>query len=231
MGNMKKNVTRIGAAGFVAALLAGGTYSALLWQDEANMDAATVVTGNLDIETVQTEAFDISDDRADNPHAIDLETFRIVPGDTIRIDNNVELALDGDNAVAELNTNAFLDALVADGADPSVASQINEYVEVGVLVTDLEGNVLDSATTEDGQVYRFHSPLQGGTAEKGGTLIENADIDAASPEANFNVQTTVTFSEDTPDRVLAGGVNLVEAAETGVTFTQVRDGEGFTESP
>src|SRR5699024_7667658 len=93
-----------GAAG-AALLLSGATYA--LWTDNATVEGGTITAGNLDVAVLppadqQSTWHDVSADRTDSPHAIDLSTFRIVPGDTITGTFGIDVGLEGDNMLANL---------------------------------------------------------------------------------------------------------------------------------
>ena len=99
---MNKKLTGIvaGAAG-AALLLSGATYA--LWSDSATVDGGTIaVSGNLDVAVLESAWVDASDDRTDNPHDIDLTSFKIIPGDTIVGSFGFDVGLEGDNMLAAL---------------------------------------------------------------------------------------------------------------------------------
>ena len=97
------NKTKGAIAGIAGiALLAGGTTFAL-WNDGVNVDGGIITAGNLDVATVGTTQWvDTSANRTDAGHTIDLNDFKIVPGDTIQGTFGIAAALQGDNLVANL---------------------------------------------------------------------------------------------------------------------------------
>lgn len=210
---MKKSTARKTAVVGLAAMAAVGLGSFALWSDSADVDGATIVAGNLDIEALDTQALDISPDRADNSHVIDLATWRAVPGDVVEITQGLDIALEGDNLAAEIDMSALASQLgvTEEALDAG-------YVTVDAVLTDLDGAPL----AETDGVYRFQAPLQGGNADKGGV-----EVGATADEvADVNAVITVNFSANTPDQVLTEAT-LVDFEATGVTLEQVREGAGF----
>lgn len=129
---MQKKTTGLIAGVAGAALLMGGTTFAL-WSDSADAPGGQITAGNLDVALVGDPAWqDVSADRTDNPHPIDLSTFRIVPGDTIEGSYAVDLALEGDNMVANL-------ALVGGGVSGDLAAGL---IDVSYTVEDATGAVV-----------------------------------------------------------------------------------------
>lgn len=201
----------VGALGAVAvsSTFIGGTTFAL-WQDTASLPAATIIAGNLDIDVLGTVARDISADRSDSPHDIDLATWRAVPGDTLEIVNQLDMALEGDNLTAGIDLASLTEALGLTGDQA-------KYVTATATLRALEGNdalIEDSATPGR---YLFASAVQGGQGDKPGTLIPSV-LDG---EADVEAVVTVVFSLDTPDRVLTQA-NLVQLAEQGIVLQQYR---------
>src|SRR5690625_1720882 len=86
-----------GAAG-AALLLGAGSF--VVWSDSDRVDGRSITAGHLDVALVGDVAWaDVSADRDDSPHGIDLSEFRIVPGDTIQGEFGFEAALEGDNKI------------------------------------------------------------------------------------------------------------------------------------
>lgn len=145
-----KNKTKgliAGAAGI--ALLTGGSTFAL-WTASDSVAGGTITNGELDVAAIDAISWaDVSADRADAPHAITLATWQMVPGDTIEGTQDIDVALDGDNLVAELTLrNAGTDAL------PDGVTVEYDVVQAGtVLATAPLGDVaqleLQSADNPD----------------------------------------------------------------------------------
>lgn len=189
-----------------AALLIPGSLA--LWQAQDDVDGKQITSGNLEIATLSTAAQDISSDRADSPHTIDPATWRAVPGDVVQYTSDIDVALEGDNLVAQLDTTKA-DAIVSDDAKQYVSTKTILSLPDGTEVPkDAQGN------------YTLQAPREGQDAGKavdgvttvGSTLDGTADVKAV---------TTITFSADTPDRVLTQ-TNLTSAENGVATLTQVR---------
>ncbi|SFJ80579.1 alternate-type signal peptide domain-containing protein [Cellulomonas sp. KH9] len=218
MKNRTKGVIA-GAAG--VALLAGGTTFAL-WSDSASVAGGVITNGNLDVAPVGTPAWqDVSDDRADGPHAIDIDTWRMVPGDVAEGTYGFQVALEGDNLVAELKV---------DTADP--AATLPTGMSVTYDVRDADGKVLasDVALGAD-TTLRFRAPREGRAAgsptDTDAVVVDRTEVKTgADATANLTVVVTATFAYGTPDQV-----SVQETTTLGglaVTLEQVRSGTDFT---
>ena len=199
-----------GAAG-TALLLAGGTFA--LWSDSATADGAAITSGNLDVELVGTPRWlDVSPDRTDAPHAIDLETFRIVPGDTIEGRFGIDAALEGDNLVAAL------------GLDLSETSGALLADEDGVTVTysllDRQGQVVADVTdVPAAEVAEVHFA----SADNSHNVPELPVLPAElSGSELYTVVVTAEFDENTPDQVRTQAA--ADLADLAVSLDQVRTG-------
>lgn len=220
-------VAVLGAA-FAATQMKGSTFA--LWQDTEDIPAATVTSGLLDLRVLRTDAFDVSTDRTDSPHVISLATWRMVPGDTIRIGSGLDIALYGDNLAAEIDMAPVTKALNltrtidVDGTATPISRWVSAsaYLVAGPASADALGGATLTKIANTKGVYRFQAARQNGTTDKGGVEVPAA-LDGV-PEVTAVVE--VTFSKDTPDQVFTE-VNLLELAKTGVTLTQVREGTGF----
>lgn len=199
---MNKKLTGIvaGAAG-AALLLGGSTYA--LWSDDADVDGGTITAGNLDVEVVDDAWQDVSDDRSDSPHDIDLATFKIVPGDTIRGSYGFDLGLEGDNMVAQL-------ALSGGGLSGALAAGL----DVTYTLVDSSDAVVATSSAASGVTV----DLASGDNSDPGTL--DAVPAATDGTAEFTLQVDVAFDPATSDRDLVQTQAALAAA--GVSLTQVR---------
>ena len=161
----KKLLAGAAVAAGIGLLFAPGLSAA--WSDSAEVDGGQITAGNLDIEATQTNAQDVSPDREDSPHAIDLATWRAVPGDVVAIEQGLDIALEGDNLIAELDTDALSAAI------PEAAA---EYVTYEVSVFDAEGTEITEA---DEGGYRFVAPRDGQDAgsDLGAGQVVGAELD------------------------------------------------------
>ena len=96
---MKKQTKAAVAAGAGAILLLGGLGTLAFWSDDANLGGGgTITSGQLSLGECEGDGSweDV------NAGPIDIGTFRIVPGDTVRYTCNTELVAEGDNLTATL---------------------------------------------------------------------------------------------------------------------------------
>lgn len=209
---MNKKTTGIVAGAAGAALLVGGATFAL-WSDSAPVAGGTITAGNLDVEAVAPEWKDVSADRTGGPHAIDLETFRIVPGDTIQGTFGFKAALEGDNMVAELS----LDQVAAQG---ELLAELAEHATFQVVSG---GTVIDSGDLDEAEGLLFASADNSQNVAALPTLPATLGTDP-----NVSLVVELTFDEDVAEQDLVGATALLE--DFHVTLTQVRDagvGGGF----
>jgi alternate signal-mediated exported protein len=164
MNNKTKGVIA-GIAGIT--LLAGGSTFAL-WSDSDAAAGGTIVNGDLDVKALGALAWqDVSGDRTDSAHDIDLATWKMVPGDTITGTQALDVALLGDNLSAELSLSK------------GTADTLPAGVTVTYDVTDGVGNVIATGTTGTGV---------------GSVIVDLQSPDNANPDPDF---TTVGSALDT----------------------------------
>ena len=200
---MNKKMTGFvaGAAG-AALLMSGGTYA--LWSDSADVDGGAITSGNLKVDFLKHSWKDVSGDRKDSPHDIDLEDFKIVPGDTVLGKFPVDVGLEGENLVAELS---FVGGGSPDG-------ELAEGLEVTYTVLDAEGDEVASGSGGSVTV-----PLASEDNGNPGDLVQvPADTDG---DAEFTVEVSVTFDEDTSERELVQSTAAV--AGGSIELAQVRE--------
>ena len=208
---MQKKTTGVIAGIAGAALLMGGTTFAL-WSDSDTVDGAEITAGNLDVAVLgdpgsQWSWQDISADRTDNSHEIDLADFRIIPGDTIEGTVALDVALEGENMVAAL------------GANLGAASGDLTNLDIDVAVTDSNG---DPVTLNSGGTLVLASQDNGNPDPQtlttvGSTLDSSADV---------TVTVTVTFPASTGGQDHVTDSIALDGAT--VTLDQVRsDADGY----
>lgn len=206
---MKKQTLGVvaGAAG-AALLLSGGTFA--LWSDSADVDGGKITTGNLDVDVVNTAWIDSSSDRTDAGHTIDLNTFKIVPGDTITGKFGVDVGLEGENLLAQLKLATDDGALSGDLADGLSLKYSVQKADGAVVATgDAAGVNVDLVSSDNGNKG---SAVVAGTKTTDGT-------------ADFNVVVTATFDEATSEQDLVKA--QAELAGAGIELNQVRAGQGY----
>lgn len=205
---MNKKLTGIvaGAAG-AALLLSGATYA--LWSDSATVDGGTIASGNLDVAVLESAWVDASDDRTDNPHDIDLTSFKIIPGDTIVGSFGFDVGLEGDNMLAALSL-----------AGGGLAGDLADGLTVEYAVVDgADNEVATSSGTADGLEVEL---VSADNSNPGTVSSVPATTDGT---ADFVLSVTVTFDENVSDQDLVQ--TQAALAEAGVQLEQVRSGNGF----
>lgn len=182
---MKKQTLGIiaGAAG-AALLLGGGTFA--LWTDSADADGGQITAGNLDVAVTESGWQDISADREDSPHDIDLSTFKIIPGDTVQGKFGVDVGLEGDNMVAKLK--------LAGGGQ--LEGALSEGLTLNYTVEDATGKQIATGTNTGVEV----SLVSSDNTAPGDTQVAAGKV--ADGTADFNVVVTATFDKSTPNREL-----------------------------
>lgn len=204
-----------GAAG-VGLLMSGTTLA--LWNDSAGVDDATITSGVLDVNVGERLCEDISSDRTDNSHSIDLAEFKIIPGDTIECSWDVDLALEGENMAARLQLLKDNEPIqdVMDLVDGELVPGLDAVVTIERGSTTFPTSTFDP--TGDGFVlYSYDN----GNPPAVDTFV--------LPTKEYNdviVTVQVTFDEATSDQNLQEVAANLAASQ--LTLTQVRDGaEGY----
>lgn len=185
-----------GAAGAVL-LLGGSTF--MLWSDSATVPGAEIASGNLDLTFEAPAWYDVSGDRTDSPHSIDLDSFMIIPGDTIEGHYEVGLDLAGENLVAEFG-------LVYGAA---ASGDLLDGLDIEYSIVDADDTVL--ATGMNGVTALFASADNGNP----GALDV---VDAAG--TTVTVVVSVTFDAATADQDLTESLATLSAAT--LELNQVR---------
>lgn len=195
-----------GAAG-VALMLSGTTLA--LWSDSDTVDGAELTAGNLDVSAASVDWADVSGDRSDKGHSIDLSKFKIIPGDTIQGTFDVTLDLEGENMAAKVQY------LTGQGTP---ISDVSDLVG-GDLVDGLDADI-------DLEYGGISLPLSFDDLTDGVVLYshDNGNADPAyrlpSGNATVTATVTVTFDEDTSEQ------NLTKAqatlANSQISLEQVR---------
>jgi len=209
---MQKKTTGVVAGVAGAALLMGGTTFAL-WSDSADVDGATLTSGNLEVTTSDWGWQDVSPDRSAGAHDIDLDDFKIIPGDVIQGTFDVGVTLEGDNMAA------LVQLTDADGKPiTSSADLVDGDLAAGLV--DVSFDVAWGGTSlpvtfdglGDGILLYSYDNTDAGAFQ----------LPAASEEVTVTV--TATFDEDTSDRVLT----QAQASLAGSSFmlSQVREDAG-----
>lgn len=206
---MQKKTTGVVAGIAGAALLMGGTTFAL-WSDSDTVDGAELTSGNLDIGVSEWAWQDVSGDRSGEPHDIDLNEFKIIPGDTIAGTFDVDLTLEGDNMAA------LVQLVGSDGEITSADDLVSGDLADGLVDVTFEvawDGISVPATFDD--------------VTEGVLLYSYDNTDPGAfqlPDAteSVTVTVTVTFDENTEDQVLTQAQAALAASS--FELAQVRSG-------
>lgn len=202
-----KNKTK-GAIAAVAgvALLAGGSTFAL-WSASDSASGGTITNGNLAVKASSTMAWtDVSADRTDSPHAIDLATWQMVPGDEVEGSQGIDVALQGDNLAATLTLSAKAGTVLPTGVTVTYdVVQGDDVLAQDVVV----------GTPVVLQLQSAENPADVGRTVVGGTLDGTADL---------TVVTHVSFDKSTADQTSVLAPSTL--AGLSVSLEQVRTGSG-----
>lgn len=208
---MNKKTTGFVAGVAGAALLMGGTTFAL-WSDSADVDGAQITAGNLDVEASEWAWQDVSGDRTDKPHDIDLNEFKIIPGDTVAGMLGVDLSLEGDNMAARIQLTDHDGAPITSADDlvsgDLAAGLVDVTFEVGLGGVTVP---LDFDDVTEGILVYSHDNTNPGA-------FQLRDV-----TESVTVTVTATFDEDTEDQVLTEAQATLAASS--FQLAQVRTGE------
>ncbi|GAA4115374.1 alternate-type signal peptide domain-containing protein [Enteractinococcus coprophilus] len=196
-----------GAAG-LGLLLGGSTFA--LWSDSADLNDQRIASGNLEVQVSEVNWRDISPDRTDkgkHGHEINLERFRIIPGDKIQARYPIKVALEGENMVAKLK--------LAEAGKKQAVGELAAGLEVEYEVKDRWGRTVDTSGRDGSTIY-LASKDNGNPGN-----LPRVDADGQG-RAEFTVTVTVTFKEGTSNRDLTQAQALLKDSE--LELQQVRSG-------
>lgn len=126
------------AAGIAGLLLLGGGTTWALWQDNKIVDAGQVSTGQLKLALGAAGSWkDVSADVTGAP-AIDLTTFKLAPGDTIKFSQSVTISADGKNLKGTL-------AIDPTSVNAAIPAAWQPYVTVTIVPENLPAGLTDTA--------------------------------------------------------------------------------------
>lgn len=223
MTNTKKRMWPLAAAVSGSALLLGSTFA--LWTANDVQDGGSVTNGNLDVVAAgAVSAYDVSSPRHDatvdvnavtgsDGHTIaDLEgAWNMVPGDVVEINMPFDVAMQGDNLVADIS-----------GTLGTLSLPTGVSVDYEVFVDDGVGGWTSAGSGAAGSgaevvIGRFAADSQanGSSAVSGQTVIEKTATDGTP---NVQLVLTVTF-----DSAATGSMSLTSIfGDAALTATQVR---------
>ena len=211
MTNRNKLVAGIGGAALVAGLVGMGSFA--LWSDNAATDAGVVTAGTLEVANVGMIWDDISTDLPETP-IVNIDAWKVVPGDTLELKVDLDVALEGENLAAELDISELENALVD--------ANVQGLVTLDATLAEADGTPV---SPEDG-AYRFSSA----TAVNGGQELGGVEAPATLDGTRDVTATVVINVSETASADELKKLELADFTDTGVSLTQVRDGRGFTEA-
>lgn len=199
-----------GAAG-LGLLLGGSTFA--LWSDSANLDQQSISSGNLEVKVNSTNWRDMSPDRTDNlwgkGHKIkDLKKFKIIPGDKIQGEFELDLALEGENMVAQLK-------MAPAGKHPK--GDLADGLKITYEVQDHRGKTIETGDNR-GVMLTLASEDNGNNRGPGRLPTVSPRPDG---RAELRVVVTVEFDKNTSDRDLTRAHTTLSKSE--LQLTQVRE--------
>jgi len=101
-GKTMNNKTKGVIAGIAGLALLGGGTTFALWSDSDTISGATITNGQLSVDALGAMVWtDESSDVSGSPE-IDLDTFRMVPGDSLQGSQSLDVVVEGNNLVADL---------------------------------------------------------------------------------------------------------------------------------
>ena len=159
---MKKMTKGAIVTGLGVALLLGGGGTLAVWNTEKSAEAGIIASGQLDLEpgtgTWTTAA----------GTEVDIETYKVVPGESLTYTQPLTVTLEGDNLSAELS----IIGLPVNGAGGAAAFDQNEIEYTMPALEDEEGNNVLEDSTLTSQELRGTQTL---TATSTFTFKENAE--------------------------------------------------------
>lgn len=216
-------------AGGAALLLGGSTFA--LWSAGAMFPGGDITAGDLHLErSAGTEFWDVSSDRRDatmpvpgtdasqlGHHIVDINTWRIVPGDKVAASMTTTVTLEGDNLVARLSLHN-MDNPAQDNPDLHYSYEI--YAD-GQRVAD------EAPLPRGGDMTLAYLSAPGVGQDAG---WEDADGEVVLPMMNPKMEYTVvvygSFFEDRNGdfRYTDEGVDFTVSGDIGVNLTDTLEG-------
>lgn len=231
-GRIARNKVTIAAVAVGALALGGGSLA--LWSDSADLDAAAVATGHLDLNTKTQAAYDISSYQVPESGSpenwtvsdgtefvaspINLETFKFVPGDVVAVTVPIEVELEGNNLAAQFSVESDT-AYSGYGFTTAVAgiyqlgtSSIAELLEDIASASPTSDDLVEYVFTESADDYYAIWTISFDDSDNNGL-----DDDLALPDGPGGV-----------DYMDVSITDIINA--TSIKLTQVRPSSGYTPS-
>ena len=137
---MNKMIKGAAFAGIGVALLLGGGGTLAVWNDKAEVDAGTIATGDLKLEARQ--GFWTKDGSA-----IDITNYRVVPGETLKFTQPLDVTVTGEALKAKLAISGLdLGAhVVLDG--PYLSGPAGEKLSESIIQSSPDPQTLTATAT------------------------------------------------------------------------------------
>lgn len=214
--NKKKNILKGVTVTAAGAVLLGGLATYAGWSDSSTFTPQTVTAGNLQVEALNNQTL-ITDLTTDT--TIDLSSWTASPGDSVLIDMPMDIALQGDNLVASLDTSA-LEADLGPNAADYVTTDLQIVAENREALTPVDGEENTFLIRSD----------ENDNADAADANSINAGIEL-DQDVDARAMLTVSFSADTPNTWLTTET-LASLTEGTVDLAQqLEDSAGGEEVP
>lgn len=194
------------AAVAALALLAGGSTFAL-WNASITAEGGTITAGNLHVALLGEPTWeDRSYDSDPEDWQIEVSSFHMAPGDTIKGTYEIDAALQGESMLADLT-------LTVDGAPVSHGEDLFDGLEITYTVLDAKYSPIGELTSlqlgTPGQLTL--RPAENGDGDGDGTRRDPSTLPPdLNDELDFTVIVTAGLPRGTEDRKLTQSQMLLE---------------------
>lgn len=161
------------AAGAGLVLLLGGAGTFALWSDSVTLNGSTITAGELKFGTVGSPTWVNATNGGNTPIA-NISTFKMVPGNTLKMTQTVQITATGDDLKADLTYNPASITI-----DPALAS----HVTVTLGATSSNSNVVSTGNN----TFRV-TPASGVSTV---TVTVTVAFDPATPNLDGQTKTVV----------------------------------------
>lgn len=127
---MNKLTTGAIATGAAVLLLLGGAGTFALWSDSTQFDGSSIQAGELFFGAEGTGEWTNVTNGGDDP--IDINTFLMVPGNTLQFEQTVEITATGNDLIAELTY---------DAGSITIDPELEDWITITLGASSTSGNV------------------------------------------------------------------------------------------
>ncbi len=159
------------AAGAGLVLLLGGAGTFALWSDTATLSGSTITAGELKFGTVGSPQW-TNVTNGGNTAIADISTFRIVPGNTVKLTQTVQITATGNDLVAQLTY---------DPGSITIAPELQSRITITLGATSNNANV----TSLGGNLFKV-TPAAGVSTV---TVTVTVAFDPATPNLEGQAKT------------------------------------------